>query len=509
MDGDVAAVSKSKENTRRLSADIEQDASPNGPRTHHNPGDPNVVDWEGPNDPENPMNWSTKEKWRNASMLAIMALITPLASSMFAPGIPAVLKEFRSTSSILASMVVSGTWFLCFLLYILGYAAGPLVIAPLSEMYGRAPIYHTSNVFFIIFTIGCAVSNSLNMLIVFRLLAGVAGSTVITIGAGTFGDIFSAAERGPAVAIWAMGPLIGPIIGPVAGGFLAEAAGWRWVFWVITIAAILTLVMFALMRETYSVKILERKTRLLRKETGNQDLVSKLDPGLTPRDHLQRALLLPLRMLFLSPIVLLFSTYMAMVYGYLYLMFTTLTEVFERVYGFSTGTVGLTYLGLGCGMLLGLFIFGAVSKISAKKLAGAGGITPESRLPLMIPGAFCVPIGLFIYGWTVQYHVFWFVPIFGSALVGIGLISTFLPISTYLVDTFTIYSASALAANTVLRSLVGALLPLAGPPMYAKLGFGWGNSLLGFIALAMCPLPFLFWKYGAWIRTNPRFQVTL
>jgi len=184
--------------------------------------------------------------------------------------------------------------------------------------------------------------------------------------------------------------------------------------------------MFALMRETYSVKILERKTRLLRKETGNQDLVSKLDPGLTPRDHLQRALLLPLRMLFLSPIVLLFS------YGYLYLMFTTLTEVFERVYGFSTGTVGLTYLGLGCGMLLGLFIFGAVSKISAKKLAGAGGITPESRLPLMIPGAFCVPIGLFIYGWTVQYHVFWFVPIFGSALVGIGLISTFVGHASFL-----------------------------------------------------------------------------
>src|ERR1700736_5826654 len=127
--------------------------------------------------------------------------------------------------------------------------------------------------------------------------------------------------------------------------------------------------MFALMRETYSVKILERKTRRLRKETGNQDLVSKLDSGLTRRDHLQRALLLPLRMLFLSPIVLIFSTYMAMVYGYLYLMFTTLTEVFERVYGFSTGTVGLTYLGLGCGMLIGLFIFGAVSKISAKKLA--------------------------------------------------------------------------------------------------------------------------------------------
>jgi multidrug resistance protein len=120
--------------------------------------------------------------------------------------------------------------------YILGYAAGPLVIAPSSEMYGRLPVYHVSNILFIIFTIACAVSSSLNVLIGFRLLAGIAGSSVITIGGGTFGDMFSAQERGPAMAIWSMGPLMGPVIGPVAGGFLAEAEGWRWVFWVIAIA---------------------------------------------------------------------------------------------------------------------------------------------------------------------------------------------------------------------------------------------------------------------------------
>jgi hypothetical protein len=79
--------------------------------------------------------------------------------------------------------------------------------------------------------------------------------------------------------------------------------------------------------------------------------------------------------------------------------------------------------------------------------------------------------------------------------------------STYLVDAYTIYSASAIAANTVLRSLFGALLPLAGSKMYATIGLGWGNSLLGFIALAMVPLPFLFYKYGEQIRNNKIFKV--
>jgi hypothetical protein len=80
-------------------------------------------------------------------------------------------------------------------------------------------------------------------------------------------------------------------------------------------------------------------------------------------------------------------------------------------------------------------------------------------------------------------------------------------VSTYLVDAFTIYAASAMAANTVFRSLAGAMLPLAGPKMYDALGLGWGNSLLGFIALALCGLPVIFWLYGERIRTSKRFQV--
>ena len=147
---------------------------------------------------------------------------------MFAPGVPEVMSEFHTENEQLASFVVS--------VYILGYAFGPLAIAPLSEMYGRLPLYHGANLGFIIFTIACAVSSNLNMLIGFRFLEGLFGSCPLTIGGGTIADMIVQEKRGGVMAIWALGPLMGPVVGPVAGGYLSGAVGWRWVFWVIAIA---------------------------------------------------------------------------------------------------------------------------------------------------------------------------------------------------------------------------------------------------------------------------------
>ena len=119
---------------------------------------------------------------------------------MLAPGVPQVMLEFQSDNSILESLVVS--------IYVLGYACGPVVIAPLSELYGRAPLYQSTNIFFLVFTIACGVSSSLNMLIGFRSLQGIAGSAALTMGSGTIADLFIQQERGRAMAIWSMGKLI-------------------------------------------------------------------------------------------------------------------------------------------------------------------------------------------------------------------------------------------------------------------------------------------------------------
>ena len=201
------------------------------------------------------------------------------------------------------------------------------------------------------------------------------------------------------MAICALGPLIGPVIGPVAGGFLSEDAGWRWCFWVLTIAsAVIAALSITFQRETYEPVLLQRLTDKLRKETGNQNLRSKLALDITKKEKIKRALVRPTKMLLFSPIVLLLSIYMAIVYGYLYLLFTTLTPVYEENYHFSHGIVGLSYLGIGIGSLAGLVLFGALSDKLLKKLtarSGTGEMKPEYRLPPLIPGCLLIPIGLF------------------------------------------------------------------------------------------------------------------
>ena len=140
--------------------------------------------------------------------------------------------------------------------------------------------------------------------------------------------------------------------------------------------------------------------------------------------------------------------------------------------------------------------------------ASAAGQIIKPNLPSYLL-AFFVPIGLFIYGWSSKYHIHWIVPVIGTSFIGVGIVATSMPIQTYLVDTFTVYAASAIAANIFLRSLLGALLPLAGRQLYVTLGLGWGNSLLAFIALACCPIPIIFFKHGERIRKNERWNVTL
>lgn len=262
-------------------------------------------------------------------------------------------------------------------------------------------------------------------------------------------------------------------------------------------------------RESYAPVVLERKAARLRKETGNEKLHSVHYKGRLTLDLFLSAMARPMKLLFRSPIVFLLALFASVTYGYLYLMFTTITPIFENTYGFSPGVAGLSYLGFGIGSVLGLIICGAVSNRIARAHSARGCFTPESRLPPMLFGCWAVPIGLFWYGWSAKAQTHWIVPILGTGVFALGLMSVFMSANTYLVDSYLRYAASVTAANTALRSLVGAVLPLAGPAMYEALGLGWGNSLLAFIALAMCVCPLLFWRYGAAIRTHPRLQVRL
>jgi MFS family permease len=284
-----------------------------------------------------------------------------------------------------------------------------------------------------------------------------------------------------------------------------------------------------MMKETSAIVILERKAARLRASTGNPKLCSKLASPLSTRELFTFSIVRPFKMLFFSSICLAISVYIAITYAYLYILFTTFTSVFSTVYGWKGGIIGLSFLGLGIGSLLGQFIFTHYGNRIAQKHMTRGDFVPEHRLYIMAGGAIFLPIGFFVYGWGVEYRVHFMVPIIGSGLVGFGLLMIFMPSMAYLVDVFTMHAASAMAASTVLRSLAAATIPLSSQKstysqgfkhtdtpllnelwltfvalrlVYAAMGYGWGNSLLGFVGFALMPIPFLFIKYGERIRSR-------
>ncbi|KAL7927087.1 MFS general substrate transporter [Trichoderma austrokoningii] len=472
--------------------------------------DENIVWWDGDHDPENPYNWPRWRKVLNCVLISCLAFITPLASSMFAPGVPDLMTEFGSSSEELGAFCVS--------VYVLGFAAGPMFFAPLSEIYGRSIIYNITNAGFIVFVIACAKAPSLNALIVFRFFCGIFGSVPITIGGGSIADMIVQEKRGVAMASFAIGPMLGPVVGPVIGGFITTGLGWRWVFWIMAIlSGTFSLLFLAFSRESFAAVLLGRKTNRLRKETGNILLRSRLDSGLSNAAYVKRSIQRPFRLLVMSPISIICGVYVGVAYAYLYLLFASLTPLFMEIYHFKTSYAGLAFLGLGFGSMIGVVSFSMTSDGNIKKKAAEEavlaeaegrapeGMKPEYRLSPLPVGAVVLPIGFFIYGWTAEYHVHWIAPIIGTVVIGIGDLIVFMSLQMYLVDVFHVYAASALAANAVARSILGSVLPLAALPMYNRLGMGWGNSVLGFIGLALTPAAWLFLRHGEALRK--RFEI--
>lgn len=283
-------------------------------------------------------------------------------------------------------------------------------------------------------------------------------------------------------------------------------------FWILAISGgLLTLLVMIFNKETNPVVLIERKTERLRKELQNPDLKSCYKTAnQDSKKSLFYSLLAPFRLL-LSPVVFLISAYIATIYGCLYLLFTTVTHVFQDAYGWSTELSGLSYIGLGLGFLTGQAAFGLLGDriIGHLKRRNNDGqqqhFEPEMRLAISILFAPFSPVSFFWYGWSVQLHAHWIIPIIGLFPFAIGAVGIFSSLQTYIVDSYTRHAASGIAAITVFRSFAGALLPLAGPPMYAALGYGWGNSLLGFLTLAMVPVPVGFYLFGG--RLRRRFSV--
>ncbi|KIJ09333.1 hypothetical protein PAXINDRAFT_87604 [Paxillus involutus ATCC 200175] len=468
-----------------------------------------VVDWDGPDDPQNPKNWSFKRKWAATAIVSGFAFLTPISSSMVAPATSQLAVEFGVHDSAVVALFTS--------IFLLAFAIGPLFLGPMSEIYGRSRILQLANLWFLAWNVGCGFAQNEKQLLVFRFLSGLGGSAPVSIGGAVLGDCWRPEERGQAFALYSLAPLLGPVIGPISAAWIAERSTWRWVFWSTSIVdVVIQLLGLFFLRETYPPLLLERKANQIRQSMDEEKLPYKEVRTIFEGDDrtyiswkaiMRKALVRPFVLFYYEPIVQLLGLYLAYVYGTMFLYITTIPSIFEGVYRQPTGTAGLHYIALGVG-------FTGTSQLTARTLDKLyvrfknqnGGVgRPEFRLPALFLGAFLFPIGCLITGWAVQAHTHWIVPDIGIAFVAASTILNFQCVQTYIVDAFTLHAASAFAAVSCLRSLAGFSFPLFAPAMYSTFGFGKGDTMLAVIALVIgCPAPWIFWYHGERIRHASR-----
>ncbi|KAM6528944.1 hypothetical protein FALCPG4_009896 [Fusarium falciforme] len=465
------------------------------------------VSWDGDKDPMNPRNMSLFHKWVIVTIVCTSSLCVTCASSIYTATYAQMNAEFH-VSNIVATLGLST--------FVMGIALGPLLTSPLSEYYGRRPIYLVSWAMFTIWTIPSAVAQNIETMIIVRFFAGFAGSTFLSVAGGTVGDVFLRSEIQKPMSLVSLAPFIGPAIGPAIGGFINYNTDWRWTWYVMIIWAVvlmLSIIFFA--PETYHPILLRAKARKLRKETGNDAYRAPMENTTKSiRQTLKLSLLRPFQLLFLEPMCLCLDLYSAILLGILYLFFGAFPLVFRTNHDMNLWQAGLTWLGIMVGLLIAAGSTPIWANIRAKLLkqheketGQIGGSEPEFRLPPAILGAILIPCGLFWFAWTTYSSIHWIVPIIGSAVFGCGTLLVFTGIFTFLVDAYPKYAASALAANSFARCSFAAAFPLFGIQMYEKLGFQWASSLLAFLTVAMAPFPYLFFKHGKALRAKSKFAV--
>lgn len=217
----------------------------------------------------------------------------------------------------------------------------------------------------------------------------------------------------------------------------------------------------------------------------------------------------PFVLLFREPIVLLFSIYTALIYGTLYGLFAAFPVVFQRGRHFSAGEGGLAFLGVGLGIVLATCCTPISNKIYYRAMEKGNGVAPpESRLVMACVGAVLLPVSMTWFAWTTYPSIHYIVPIIAGVPFGAGMLFVFTSVISYLIDSYTLYAASALAANAVMRSIMGAVFPLFTPRMYASLGDQWACMVFAFLALLCTPMPFLFYRFGPAIRSRSKFSVS-
>ena len=368
-----------------------------------------ATDWNGPNDPENPMNWSFLSRVYHTTIPAIMGFVVTLGSSIYTPGVRDIEIEFKVSST-------AALWGLS--LYVLGLGFGPVIAAPLSETLGRRAVYLITLPLGALFTLGAGFSRTFTSLIICRFFAGLFGSPTIAVGGGSNADIWPPVDRARATSLFLLMPFAGPSLGPIVGGFTAEKKGWRWTQWPLLFVSAVLLVYSLPMKETYKKTILRRRAQKLGIPPPPKTSPSRLA---SIKFLLRVTLFRPIHMIFTEPIVGFCSLYIGFNFSVLFGFFDAFPIVFQGVYGFDLGKSGLTWLAVLVGCFFAVATVIVVDHYTFRReyqdslREGRGGlIAPEHRLYTAMVGSLGLPIGLFWFGWTSRADIHWISPVLAT-----------------------------------------------------------------------------------------------
>ncbi|CAG8906304.1 unnamed protein product [Penicillium egyptiacum] len=462
---------------------------------------------------EDPKTYTRRMKWFITFVVALAGATAPMGSAIFLPSLSQVTKELNTTTTITNLSIA---------LYMLAMSIFPLWWSSFSERLGRRTIYLTSFALFVVFNCLCAISDSIAMLVVMRMLSGGASASVQAVGAGTIADLWESRERGRAMGIFYLGPLCGPLFAPIIGGVLAQRWGWRSTMWFLSAFGALTLIfiLFAL-PETLTVQKpvlaeLEDEDPAISRplsRVSSQQVVRSTTRWLKT---MKMVLIDPLKIiLYLRFLPVLLTVYYASVaFGSLYVLNISVEHTFaEAPYNFSTIIVGLLYIPNSLGYMV-TSIFGgkwmdSIMQREAKKAnrydeKGRLELRPEDRMRENAwLGAFLYPAALIWYGWTADKGVFWLVPMIANFFFGMGSMLIFSMVTTMLTEFMPKKSSEGVALNNFMRNIFSCVGSVVTAPIINGIGNGWLFTILGLVSFASSSVIFL-------MRVNgPKWRKTL
>jgi DHA1 family multidrug resistance protein-like MFS transporter len=398
-------------------------------------------------------------------------------------------------------------------MYVLAYGIGPLLFSPLSEIpiIGRNPPYIISYAIFVILLVPTALVDNFAGLIVLRFLQGFFGSPCLATGGASLQDIYSIVKLPYVFSLWAFAATCGPALGPIISGFSVQAENWRWSMWeMLWMNGPVFLSLFFLLPETSAPNILLRRAQRIRKLTGNDKIrsQSELDQAnLSARDITIEALWRPFQLVLLDPSIAFTAVYTALVYGIFYSWFEAFPLVYNAMYGFNLGELGLTFLSVTVGVILSItWYWWYIYTVVEPEIRTNGLGAPERRL---IPGmfvTFLIPIGLFIFGWTANPDIHWIVSCIGIVIATAGIFLIIQCIFLYLPLVYPQYAASLFAGNDFIRSSLAAGAIHFSYPMFHNLGVGRGVSLLAGLTVGCSAGVYVLFYFGAALRARSRFS---